>query len=383
MLIFQLISSTFALLNRDRMVAVATQNAVSSIILIDLVSKDWKDLHLDIVEVQNNGIRRISHSEFVVIGATTTAPMGVYIVSLKFSTSISQTIATKRLIKSSFSSELPMDKFNLSIPEIVSFPRVEPTKVGGNSHAIFFSPRNAYYFDPSAESKPPLILLLHGGPSAHVSPAFSLNTQYWTNRGYAFAAVNYVGSTGYGRTYRESLNGNWGIVDTVDAISCVQFLSAAGKIDKNRVGLIGASAGGYSVLQAIIRYPEVWAGAISLYGIGDLAQLARTMHKFEKFYLQQLLFNSQVEQSSIYEHRSPLFHADQIKTPLLLMHGADDKVVPLNQANEMIKTLANENNEIPVELMIMNGEGHGWTKQVNIEKSIEKETEWWEKTLLL
>lgn len=165
-------------------------------------------------------------------------------------------------------------------------------------------------------------------------------------------------------------------------------------IDPRRVGIVGESAGGYSVLQALCTYPEVWAGGISHYGIGDLKKLAEMMHKFEKYYIQQLLFgyeprNGEVfpacriqNQDEIYRERSPCYHASTIKAPLLITQGTDDKVVPLSQATDMVNVIRNTPGAGEVELLVFEGEGHGWVRQESLKRAIEHETRWWEKTLL-
>lgn len=359
------------------MVAVYTREATNGLLLIDLVTSDWQELPLDLVDIQKNAVRRLSDTSFVVIGTSRTTPAAVYVVDIA-----SQPIQ-KALIRSS------MDAINLptaifSKAEVISFQRSRETDPSEYSHAIFVPPRNPNYKAPPG-TKPPLIVSMHGGPTSHVSPGLLLTTQYWTSRGYAFVHVNYAGSTGYGRRYRDSLDGSWGLIDASDAASCVEFLAANSWVDSLRVGIVGASAGGYSVLRALIMYPTLWRGGISQYGIGDLEKLAGMMHKFEKFYIQQLLFGSRhdlgvEDMGNIYKERSPCFHAEKILAPVLFLQGTEDMVVPLSQAQEMADLM--QGGGVEVKLVVFEGEGHGFRQSANLKQAIEEETLWWSKTLL-
>jgi len=179
---------------------------------------------------------------------------------------------------------------------------------------------------------------MHGGPTSHVTPGLSLATQYWTSRGYACARINHAGSTGYGRAYRELLDGEWGVADIADAASCVAYLASQSLIDASKVGIVGESAGGYAVLQALTTYPSIWAGGISLYGISDLQGFVEITHKFESQYLVGLVLGeglSKEDEEAVYRSRSAVYHAEKITAPLLLLQGSADTVVPLVQAREM------------------------------------------------
>jgi dipeptidyl aminopeptidase/acylaminoacyl peptidase len=224
--------------------------------------------------------------------------------------------------------------------------------------------------------------ILTQAANAHSTLGFSPITQYWTSRGYAFVAVNYAGSTGYGRAYRQSLNGLWGLADGIDAASCVDFLSAAGEIDISRVGIVGQSSGGYTVLQAAIHHPTVWAGGISRYGIGNLHALAEKSHKYESHYGYSLILAGKTKEEirEVREERSPFCNAEKIKIPILLLQGSVDKVVPRVQAEEMYEVM--KKNGIDTKLILFEGEGHGWKMKKNIKRGIEEEEAWWRKTLV-
>ena len=209
--------------------------------------------------------------------------------------------------------------------------------------------------------------------------------QYWTTRGYAYAAVNYAGSSGYSRAYRQLLDGQWGVADVADAASCVEHLASAGLIDKTRVGVMGESAGGYACLQALSTYPDTFAGGVSLYGISDVKTLIQDIHKFESHYADRLLFGANADLSDegkekIIHARSPLYHAEKIRAALLLLQGSEDNVVPPDQAQRMIDAVKKHNGD--VKAVFFEGEGHGFTKAANIERSILEQETWWRKSLV-
>ena len=224
---------------------------------------------------------------------------------------------------------------------------------------------------------------MHGGPTTHVAPGLSLAIQYWTSRGYAYVCVNYAGSTGYGRAYRMLLQGEWGVIDIADAASCVSFLISQRLIDGSRVGIVGESAGGYAVLQALCVYPNLWAGAISLYGVSNLKTLVGAMHKFESQYVQQLVLKDGQavdDVEAVYTSRSACYNVDKIRSPLLLLQGDQDTVVPESQTKEMQQIMMEQGKD--VECVIYKGEGHGWEREDTIKASLEKEAQFWARTLL-
>jgi dipeptidyl aminopeptidase/acylaminoacyl peptidase len=267
--------------------------------------------------------------------------------------------------------QVPSQAF-LSTPEVIEFP----TDGGLTAFAFFYPPSNANYVAPSgsgneagASAKPPLVVKCHGGPTGAASSSLSLSIQYWTSRGFAVVDVNYGGSTGFGRAYRERLNGNWGVVDVADCRRCVEYLIAEGRVDADRVAITGGSAGGYTVLCALTFTDTFKAGA-SHYGIGDLEALARDTHKFESRYEDNLVAPYPAGRA-LYIERSPIHHVEQLNCPVIFFQGLDDKIVPPNQAEAMVDALKAKG--IAVACIAYEGESHGFRKSENIIKTIKSE----------
>ena len=252
----------------------------------------------------------------------------------------------------------------LSQPQPVSF------NTAGNerAHGFYYPPRNPDFRGPD-QDKPPLLVLCHGGPTGATSTALNYKIQYWTSRGFAVLDVNYRGSTGYGREYRQKLNGQWGIADVADACAGVDYLSNQGLIDREKVLIRGSSAGGFTVLAALTFTSHFRAGA-SLYGIGDLETLARDTHKFESHYLEKLI-GPYPDKLDIYLARSPAKHTESLQCPVIFFQGLEDKVVPPRQAEEMVEALREK--QIPVSYITFADEGHGFRKAANIKIALEAE----------
>ena len=216
---------------------------------------------------------------------------------------------------------------------------------------------------------PPLLVMSHGGPTSAADRALNLRTRYYTSRGWAVVDVNYGGSTGFGRAYRERLNGRWGIVDVEDCVAAVDHLVAAGRVDPNRVAIRGGSAGGYTTLAALTFTNRFRAGA-SHYGIGDLEQLARDTHKFESRYTDSLV-GPYPEARDLYVARSPIHHVDRLACPVIFFQGLEDKIVPPNQSEAMVHALRRKG--IAVAYLAFEGEQHGFRDARNIQRAIEAE----------
>ncbi len=257
----------------------------------------------------------------------------------------------------------------LSIPEAIEFP----TAGGLIAHAFFYPPKNPNYAAPKGE-KPPLMVISHGGPTGSVNGTYNLKTQYWTSRGFALLDVNYGGSSGYGRAYRERLKGNWGIVDVQDCANGAHYLAKRGDIDPKRCVIRGGSAGGYTTLAALTFTQAFCAGA-SYYGVGDLELLAKDTHKFEAHYLDSLI-GPYPERLDLYEARSPLKHAEHISCPVIFFQGGKDKVVPPNQAESMFHALKAKG--IPTKLILYPDEEHGFRQAETIRDSLEKELKFYQ-----
>lgn len=259
------------------------------------------------------------------------------------------------------SSEIAVEKNLVSVARPVSWSGTD-----GPVYGWFYPPTNPDCTAPNG-SLPPLITYSHGGPTSFSPATFDLDVQYWTSRGFAVLDVNYGGSAGYGRAYRQRLNGNWGIVDVEDCAHGARAMGEQGLADPDRLTIQGGSAGGYTTLRALTS-TDVFAAGISLYGVGDLESLAQDTHKFESRYLDGLV-GPYPEAAEIYRDRSPVHHVDNLNAPILLLQGSEDKVVPPNQAEAM--AAAARSKGLPVALIVFPGEGHGFRRAENIRASIE------------
>ncbi len=248
----------------------------------------------------------------------------------------------------------------LAVPEAIEWMSEE----GDTVHGLYYAPRQA----SGGSARPPLVVLVHGGPTGQATAAYSGQVQFLATRGYAVLALNYRGSSGYGRAYRNALRGQWGLYDADDAVSGARHLVGAGLVDGERLVIMGGSAGGYTVLQTLIRYPGVFRAGVCLYGVTNLFTLASDTHKFEQRYLDSLI-GPLPERAARYRERSPSFYADCIRDPLILFQGEEDRVVPPTQAQEIVVAL--QRNGVPHEYHLYPGEGHGWRKAETIARFYE------------
>ena len=251
-----------------------------------------------------------------------------------------------------------------SMPQAMQFS----TDDGEVAHAFYYPPNNPDWQAPSSE-KPPLIVKSHGGPTAAANSGLALSLQFWTSRGFAVLDVNYRGSTGYGRKYRQKLYGQWGVVDVADCIAGAKFLAACGEVDGNRLVVTGGSAGGYTTLCGL-TFHTVFAAGASYCGISDLAALATDTHKFELHYIDWLIEPYQPG-STLYHVRSPINFVQNLSAPVIFFHGEDDPVVPVNQAKMMFSAL--EDRSIATCLLIFQGEKHGFRQSGHVRQSLEAE----------
>jgi len=249
------------------------------------------------------------------------------------------------------SGELPVRRELIARPRSLRFASTE----GRTAHAFYYPPTNPKFVGP-ADARPPAIVCCHGGPTGAASAALRLAYQFWTSRGFAVCDVDYGGSTGYGRAFRDSIKGRWGIVDVEDCVAAADHLVAAGLADPDRLIIRGGSAGGFTVLCALTFHDRFKAGASS-YGIGDLELLARDTHKFESRYLESLV-GAYPQEAEVYRARSPINHTEKLNCPVIFFQGLDDKVVPPNQAETMVSALKTKG--LPVAYLTFEGEGHGF-----------------------
>ncbi len=252
----------------------------------------------------------------------------------------------------------------VSIPEAIEFA----TGDGEQAHAFYYPPCNPDYRAPGDE-RPPLIVIGHGGPTGATSATLNLALQFWTSRGFAVLDVNYRGSTGFGRAYRELLAGRWGIADVDDCINGARHLADTGRADGARLVIRGSSAGGYTTLAALTFHDDFAAGA-SYYGISDLETLARDTHKFESRYLDQLIGAYPAERDR-FMARSPIHAVDRLSCPVIFFQGLEDEVVPPSQAERMVEALRSKG--LPVAYLAFEGEQHGFRKAETIERTLQAE----------
>ena len=317
---------------------------------------DTDSLHLTSIACPYTSIEGLAGSDGVAIfiGASPTSPSAV----VRFD------LATRRCIEIKRASAIAIDDGDISVPEAIEFP----TEDGKTAHAFYYPPRNASFEGP-AGALPPVLVKSHGGPTGATSATFKLGVLYWTSRGIGVLDVNYGGSTGYGRDYRQRLIGRWGIVDVDDCVNAARYLVARGVADGERLMISGGSAGGFTTLCALTFRTLFKAGA-SYYGVSDIEALARDTHKFESRYLDSLIGPYPAAKAT-YVERSPIHFVERMTAPLLLLQGLDDKVVPPNQSQAMFDALRTKG--LATAYLAFPGEQHGFRQAANIKRSLEAE----------
>jgi dipeptidyl aminopeptidase/acylaminoacyl peptidase len=282
-------------------------------------------------------------------------------------------LATGRTERIRSASTSPVNPDALSVPLAIEFP----TEASRTAHAFFYPPRNTAFTAP-ADERPPLIVVSHGGPTAATTGRLNLEIQFWTSRGFAVVDVNYGGSSGYGRAYRERLNGQWGIVDVDDCVNAALHLASRGLADRERLLIRGRSAGGFTTLAALAFHPRVFKAGASYYGVADLELLARDTHKFESRYLDRLVGPYPARQD-LYRARSPIHSADRLSCPIIFFQGLDDRVVPPEQAENMAAAVRAKG--LTVSLVTFPGEAHGFRKAETIAHCLEEEAAFYARVL--
>lgn len=266
------------------------------------------------------------------------------------------------------SAKVPVDEGYISVPVQIEYP----TEDNRTAYGIFYAPKNRDYAVPG-EEKPPLLVFTHGGPTAAAGAAFNIDLQYWTSRGFAVLDVNYGGSTGYGKAYRDRLRGRWGIVDVDDVVNGARYLVQQGKVDGDKLAIRGGSAGGYTTLACLVFRGDVFKAGASYFGVSDLGVLAEYTHKFESRYLDGLIgpYRPLIDPGDPYYDRSPIYFTDRIVAPLILFQGDEDKIVPPEQSRMMVESLSKKG--LPYAYLEFKGESHGFRKAENIIRSLEAE----------
>ena len=343
--------STYAFCSKEMIVCAFNRKGVWSLAEIDIKQKSLNIINTPYSDI---GYIRANSNTITFIGGAHNQFRSI----VKFDSKTRKT----EVLKSS--NKIRVDGGYLSIPEAIDFP----TKNKSLAHAFYYPPKNKD-FKGAAHVKPPLLVMSHGGPTSASSNVLNLSIQYWTSRGFAVIDVNYRGSTGYGRKYRQQLQDNWGIFDVEDCISAACFLIEKCLADEDRVAIRGGSAGGYTTLCALTSSGVFKAGA-SYYGVSDLEALTKETHKFESHYLDRLI-GDYPAQEIIYKQRSPINHIDQLSCPIIFFQGTEDKVVPQAQARIMVDILKTKG--LPVAYVLFEGEGHGFRSAENIKRSLEAE----------
>jgi dipeptidyl aminopeptidase/acylaminoacyl peptidase len=301
-------------------------------------------------------------SSVVVIGGTPHAEASVTRITLDEGSRVNRVEALRAARDLG---ELGVDPAYISTPEPIEFPSAG----GRRAHALLYRPRNPECRAPDGEL-PPLMIHVHGGPTSCARAQLSLEVQYLTTRGFTVIDLNYGGSSGYGREYRELLQDNWGIVDVEDSIAVARFLAERGEVDPDRLCISGASAGGYTTLACLARSETPFAAGGDYFGVADLEALARDTHKFESRYLDRLV-GPYPEALEIYHERSPIYHVDEFSTPLIVLQGLEDAVVAPAQATMIVEAL--EAKGVPVAYLPFEGEQHGFRREANIRRALDAE----------
>jgi dipeptidyl aminopeptidase/acylaminoacyl peptidase len=369
--------ATYGFLSTQRLVCAFCQYGVWHLGYIDLHTKRLQTFKMPYTDIKDVRVDAEHRTALIIAGSPTEAHAliqfnlneienkGKQLASapLSLSAAVEQP-GTHRVEVLRSSSQIHTEEGYLSVPQEINFPSQD----GQRAYAFYYPPRNQDFISLPNE-KPPLLVMSHGGPTYATGTALSLKIQFWTSRGFAVVDVNYGGSSGYGRVYRQRLNGKWGIVDVDDCIQAARYLVEQGKADAERLLIRGGSSGGYTTLCAI-TFHNVFKAAASYYGVSDLESLARDTHKFESHYLHSLIA-PYPEEKHIFQERSPLHYIDRLSCPVIFFQGKKDRVVPLDQAERMVEALRHRN--VEVEYVLFEQEGHGFRSSEAIQQSLEKE----------
>jgi dipeptidyl aminopeptidase/acylaminoacyl peptidase len=343
--------STYAFAGQNRIVCTYTQGGIWQLASINTISKHLTKLHTPYTDI--SGVRA-HQNQLIFCGASPKRVSAVIAINL---------VSEERLLLRS-SHQLTIDPKYISLPQAIEFP----TTNGLIAYAFYYPPTNPDY-QPVEGEKPPLLVKSHGGPTAATSNQLNLRLQYWTSRGFAVVDVNYGGSTGYGKAYRQRLDGQWGVVDVDDCCNAARYLAKQGLVDPDRLAISGGSAGGYTTLCAL-TFRDVFKAGASYYGVSDLAALAKDTHKFESRYTDRLVA-PYPSGEAIYEARSPINFTHQLSCPTIFFQGLLDRVVPPNQSQMMVTALINK--QIPVAYITFPEEQHGFRQSSTIKRALTAE----------
>jgi len=343
-------TSTYGFDGRGLIICSVVRNAAATLAMLDPQTGRFDEIATPFNSIEE---LHIGSGFAVFLGASPSEPEAV--IRLDLASGLWQSLR-------STSTARPDADF-ISVAEPISFASGAAT-----AHGFFYRPTNRDTDGPTGE-RPPLLVVSHGGPTGAADASFKWTFQYWTSRGFAIVDVNYRGSAGYGRTYRQALDGQWGVVDVDDAIAAARFLIRRGDVDERRIAIRGSSAGGFTTLAALTFHRFFKAGA-SHYGIGDLEALAKDTHKFESRYLDRLV-GPYPQDRARYIERSPIRHTERLASPMILFQGSEDKAVPPDQARAMFEAVKAKG--LPVALLMFEGEQHGFRRAATIRRALEAE----------
>jgi dipeptidyl aminopeptidase/acylaminoacyl peptidase len=344
--------SNYAVIGADRLVCSYEQNGAMRLARLNLRAGRLDPLDLP---YQDYSFVRVQGERIVCRAGSPTEPAAVI--------RIDQASTAAEVLQRTTTLDPDIRRF-VSVPTHVEFP----TEGGLTAHCFYYAPSNPGFASAPGD-KPPLVVKCHGGPTSSATSTLDLRIQYWTSRGIAVIDVDYGGSTGYGRQYRNRLRGQWGIVDVDDCVNAAKSLVAEEKADPARMVITGGSAGGYTTLAAL-TFRDFFKGGASYYGVSDAAALARDTHKFESRYLNRLI-GPYPETEELYRERSPAFHADRLSRPVVFFQGDEDKIVPPIQTEVMVTALRRRG--VPVGYFLFTGEQRGFRKDGNIKRSLDAE----------
>ena len=356
-------ASSFAFLGDGRIVCAHNSGGFTTFGVLDPETGALAELELGLDAWRRSPYVRAEGSRAVVVAGSPRVPNRVVVIDTSS--------GEKEIVRTS--AELGVSAGHLSVPRAIEFP----TDGGQTAHALVYRPLTPEYSEPEDE-EPPLIVMSHGGPTGSTTAVVDLETQFWTSRGFAVVDVDYGGSTGFGRAYRERLNGQWGVVDLQDCVHAARYLVEQDDVDGDRLLIRGGSAGGYTAMCAL-TFTEDFAAGTTYYGLADLEQfVGGDTHKFESRY-EEILVGPHPERAELYRARSPIHFVDRISTPMLVLHGADDVVVPPSQA-ELIVTALRERG-VPHAYLLLEGEGHVFRKAESTIRALEAELSFYAQVL--
>ena len=347
--------STYAFLDDARIVCIYNRAGEQHLAVLDPATAELLDLDVPYTAVQSPYlVAEGAQVAFVAGGPATPDELAV----IDFSSRAVEVVRRAETVE--------LEEAFVSLPRSIEFP----TEGGATAHAIYYPPASGLARGPEGD-RPPLIVTSHGGPTSARTATFDLEQQFWTSRGFALVDVNYGGSTGYGRAYRERLNGTWGVTDTLDCINAARYLAGQGMADGDRLLVRGGSAGGYTTLCALTMH-DAFAAGVSYFGVSDLEPFALPggTHKFESRY-EHVLIGPYPEAAELYRERSPIHHVDGISVPMLILQGDEDEVVPPEQAEVMVEALRAKG--LPYAYLLFAGEQHGFRKAETIVAALDAE----------